>query len=234
MADILELYVNEIKNAFGDNLRSVVLYGSKAGGEDTGKHSDYNLLVIVENIILERMALLTPSTKKWVKSGNRPPMIFTAAEFVNSSDVFPVEFLDMKDRHKLLYGRDYLSEIKVDDANLRHECEFDLKSKLLTLRQSFIMLRDRPKEIKALLIGSVSSFLVIFRHVAKLLGAEMPANKIDSLNILSQKAGIKQDVFKNVHDMKRGDKSALNLAPEKLMEEYLREIENIIKVMDKL
>jgi len=61
-------------------------------------------------------------------------MIFTVSEFLSSDDVFPIEYLDMKDGHKLLYGRDFLSEINVSDANLRHECEFDLRSKLLKLR----------------------------------------------------------------------------------------------------
>jgi len=37
MADILETYVNEVKSAFGDNLKAIVLYGSKASGEDAKK-----------------------------------------------------------------------------------------------------------------------------------------------------------------------------------------------------
>ena len=234
MADILDSYVNEIKNSFGANLKAAILYGSKASGEDSKENSDHNLLVIVETIDYAQMALLAPATRKWVKDGNPPPHIFTVLEFKGSTDVFPIEFLDMKEVHKLLYGEDLLSELNISRVHLRHECEYNLRSKLLILRQSYIALNGKPKELRALLIDSDINFSCAVQAHAGLLGEKMPAKKIDSLGILSQKIDLKTDVFMNIYNMKHGDKGALKIGPEKLIEEYMTEIEKVIKVVDGL
>jgi predicted nucleotidyltransferase len=234
MADILESYLNEIKNSFGANLKAAILYGSKASGEDSKDNSDHNLLVILEKIDYAQMAGLAPATKRWIKEGNPPPHIFTCEEFLGSTDVFPIEFLDMKETHKLFYGEDFLSELNINRTHLRHECEYNLRSNLLKLRQSYIALNGKPREIRALLIDSISAFLVLFKHAAGLLGEQIPAKKIDSLPILSQKIGLKTNSFMNIYNMKHGDKAPLKLEPEKLIEEYMTEIEKVIKVVDGL
>lgn len=234
MADILEYYTQEIKNVFGGQLKSIVLYGSKASGEDVKTHSDHNILVIVESISSDKLALLSHATNKWVKAGNPPPMIFTTKELYTSADVFPVEFLDMKDGSKLLAGEDLLSALKVEDPNLKHEIEFDLRSKLLKLRQSYLALHGNNKALRMLLIDSISSFLVIFKHAVALFGRKRPLKKIDSLDILCEVAGLKHDVFKTIYEMKHGNKEALKISPEALMGEYMEGIEKIIEAVDSL
>jgi len=185
MSNILENYTQEIIKAFGEELKSVVLYGSKASGEDVKSHSDANVLVISENITLANLTKLSPATKKWAKAGNPPPVIFTAEEFFNSADVFPIEFLDMKDNSKLLFGQDFLTSLPVEKSNIRHQIEFDLRSKLLKLRQGYLSLHGNDKAVQALLIDSISSTLAVFRQTASLLGKERPLKKIDSPDILT-------------------------------------------------
>jgi predicted nucleotidyltransferase len=234
MQDILEYFTQEIKNVFGDRLKAIVLYGSKASGEDAKINSDHNILVIVDKITLDKLALLAPATKKWAKAGNPPPMIFTTEEFATSTDVFPVEFLDMKDGSKLLAGEDILLPIKVEESNLRHEIEFDLRSKLLKLRQGYLVLHGDAKALRMLLLDSISSILVIFRHAVALFGRKRPLKKIDSLDILSEISGLKRDVFVTIYDMKHGNKEALKKKPDALMREYMEGIEKIIKTIDSL
>ena len=136
MEEKLQAMVGKIKEAFGDQLKSVMLYGSKANGDIGGKCSDYNTLVDSNDASFVNQQKLAPLTADWIKAGSPPPQVFSARMFDKSNDVFPIEFLDMKAHHKVLYGDDPLQGVKVDMSNLRHQCEFELKGKLLALRQA--------------------------------------------------------------------------------------------------
>ena len=233
MADILNRFVEEVTVILGLNLKSVVLYGSRASGEDTKKHSDYNLLLILGDIKFGDLKALNKMIKFWIKGGNRPPLLFTMARLEKSADVFPIEFLDMKDNHKVLFGEDPFENLEIKNTHLRHECEFELKGKLLKLQQGYIVSRNKS-DIRNLLIGSITTFLVLFRHIVRLFNEVPPAKRLDALNILSSKTGMNPSVFITIFNMKQGVKDALKLDPEPIMEEYLKEIEKMVDVIDDL
>ena len=56
-------------------------------------------------------------------------------EVYNSADCFPIEFHDMKERRRVLYGLDVIADLKFDMRNYRTQVEHELRSKLLRLRQ---------------------------------------------------------------------------------------------------
>ena len=55
------------------------------------------------------------------------PVFFTEDYIIRSTDVFPIEFLDMKENHVTLYGKDLFEAIAVDTKNLRFQCEQEIK-----------------------------------------------------------------------------------------------------------
>ncbi len=57
----------EIKTAAGANLVSFVLYGSAAGGEYHGGHSDLNLLGVFNRLDADALARLHPVVDLWTR-----------------------------------------------------------------------------------------------------------------------------------------------------------------------
>ena len=45
---IVKQFIEQIRNALGDRVKEIVLFGSHARG-DAGKHSDYDILLVVDN-----------------------------------------------------------------------------------------------------------------------------------------------------------------------------------------
>jgi len=230
--DLHSMFTDAITKAYGRNLRSIILYGSMAKGEESGKHSDYNLLIILEKVGFEDLRALKGSMAEWLRAGNHPPLLFARSVFEKSTDVFPIEFLDIKDNRRVLYGEDPFSGLAILDTNLRHECEFELKSKLLKLRQGYMSCHDNPRQIEHLMSGSISPVLTVFRHVLRLLGKVPPARKRDALPMLAEFAGVDAAVFEAVLNIKHGDKKAAGNDMSSLMCDYLREIEKVISVVD--
>ncbi|MCS7151589.1 MAG: nucleotidyltransferase domain-containing protein [Endomicrobia bacterium] len=232
MQKIIENFIQELKNTIGTKLKSVILYGSKASQEDT-KYSDYNILIIIEELKFDNLKLLVKPFHKWLKEKNTPPLVFDTKMFYSSIDVFPIEFLDIKQNHKVLYGDDPFENLEIDLKNLRHECEFELKSKLLKLRQAYIITKGNKRKIKRLLIDTISTFLVLFKSVLHLVGKTPPVKKVEVLNMIKDFIDIDVEPFEKILHLKQNIKEAKKYDVEELFEKYVEQIEKIISYVDK-
>ena len=134
----LDTLVENLRAAHGDNLASIVLYGSVAAGDHVEQHSDHNLLIALNRIASEDLRLSQNALRDWLKSGQPPPVYFTVKELSRAADVFPIEFLQMEKARRILYGRDPFEFVEISQANLRHQTEYELGTKLIQLRRLYI------------------------------------------------------------------------------------------------
>src|SRR5215208_4823053 len=134
MAMTLDDLVTQLSAAYGTTLKSVILYGSTVAGEHIAKKSDYNVLCVLDAVPLDRLAAVGAVLRAWGEAGNPPPMTFTSAEWRSSSDVFPMEYADILDRHRVLFGDDATEGIQVSRTDLRLQLEQQALGKLLHLR----------------------------------------------------------------------------------------------------
>lgn len=162
--------VNEFKEALSDNLLSIIKFGAEGRPENT--------LIVVEKLEFEELGKIKPLISNCSKD-NIVPLIFTKNELINSSDVFPLELLDIIYPHEVLYGKDVLKEVKLDKKNVRRQVEFELRSKLVHLRENYLMLKD-DKELNALLKSAVPTLMPLFYGLLFLKGKRIPDN-LDSL-----------------------------------------------------
>src|SRR5512140_3929211 len=106
-------FVNNLKQAAGANLECVALFGSGASGEFHADYSDINMLCVVGELSAAVLAKLAPAIVSWTKSKFPAPLIFSRAELEGSADVFAIEMLDVRQRHRILYGEDIFSSMNV-------------------------------------------------------------------------------------------------------------------------
>jgi predicted nucleotidyltransferase len=200
----LDELVAQLQKAFGDGLRAVVLYGSAAAGELLDKRSDYNVLVIADALdmgVLDREAAIA---RAWAEAGNPPPLTLTAAEWRSSADVFAMEYADILERHKVLYGTPPFDGIDVNRDHLRLQLEREAMGKLLQLRQGIIASGGERKRQSELLAESLSTFMVLFRALMRLHG-EVPSTDYERLCAqVTARSGIDTGPFVRVVQHARG------------------------------
>src|SRR5438270_7779507 len=109
----LRAFIDDLRSTHAKNLVSVVLYGSAATGEKSARHPDYNLLVVLEKIGPTDLKNAQGAVREWAKLGHNVPVYFTADEMRNATDVFPIEFNQMKRARKVLFGQDVLDGIEI-------------------------------------------------------------------------------------------------------------------------
>jgi hypothetical protein len=227
-----EKLVEELKQACPAGLKSVILYGSAAAGDRVEKKSDYNVLVVTEDLDIGTLNALSKTATAWSKSGNPAPMLFTEARLAQATDVFPIELLDIRECHTVLYGEDLAQELEIDTKNLRLEIEHELRGTLIRLRQSYLLTQGKPKAVVDLMTGSLSTFLVLFRAALRLFEDQVPQKKVEALEKLSTHLAFEVSVFQTVQNLKDGSVKGKDLSVEELFKNYLKTIECVIDAVD--
>lgn len=220
----MQKYLNEFSQALnsslGENLIAVILYGSAVKGENIPKQSDVNIMVVLSELTLEKLS----SVEKIISRGQRKAKInsvfWTEEELKNSADVFPVEFLDIKEKYRILYGKDIFSGITINTKNLRHQLEFELRSKLLRLRNEWLNLKGSKALLFDFLTRAGTSFLHLFNYAQKLSN--------DKLN------GSLAEPFRRCIGLKKKEIKLGRAELEKLYNEIHYSVTKIISIINEL
>lgn len=229
----LDDLVAQLRAAYGGALRAVVLYGSAAAGEHRAGRSDYNVLVVVESIGMAQLRAVAATARAWGEAGHPPPLTLTVAEWLSSADVFPMEYADVLERHRALHGALPLEGITVSPLELRREVEQQVLGKLLQLRQGIVASGGVPKRQLELLEASLSTLMVIFRGVVRLLG-ESPAAEYEGLvGRVASAAAFDPGPFVRVIRHARGTEKLAPEAAEGILAAYLEALGALVAYVDR-
>jgi predicted nucleotidyltransferase len=147
-----------LKTAFGERLVSVILYGSAAMGDRLDRISDLNVLCVLDRIATAELAKSEPVFRWWMERGNPAPLLLTAEEVSTSTDCFPMEYHDMREQRRVLYGSDVIANLHVENSAYRAQVEHELRAKQIRLRQKSAELLTQGDRLLKLLTHSVSTF----------------------------------------------------------------------------
>ena len=172
--------------------------------------------------------------REWHKLGHPVPVYFTVSELQNAADVFPIEFHQMEAARKVLYGKDVLANVKISDAYLRHQVEYELRSKLILLRRQYIPASESVEGLKRLMAESFSSFATLFRAVLLLAGVEPPTKKHEVVALTVQQYGLDGVTFEKVFNIREKNfaETLDEVSANRLFADYMEQIEHVIDAVD--
>jgi len=170
----------------------------------------------------------------WREQGSPSPLLLSEQEVETSTDCFAIEFSDMKRQHQVLAGKDVISQLVVDQRYYRAQVEHDLRAKLLRLRQKAPAMFSDADLLRRLLLDSMSTFCVLFRHALLLHGAEGPATKRDVIARASERFGFDAAPFDKLLAIREQKLKAREVEPVALLGSYLDAIGVVIQAVDGL
>jgi hypothetical protein len=231
----LQSLVDDLIAAHAENLTSVTLYGSTAVENSSDNPARHNVLVVLQRIAVEDLRRSVGPLISWTKAGQPSPVMFSIDELQGAADVFPIEFLQMRKARRVLHGSDPLQLVEASDANLRHQLEYELRTKFLQLRRLYFSAAPSPDKLVKLMIDSLSSFAALFRAVLMLQGKEVPVAKRDAIHATAQELSLSTEPFDRVLELRGSTRAKLaeNEANE-LFAAYLTEIERVIAAVDQI
>jgi hypothetical protein len=188
--------VARMKEFAGENLESIILYGSAARGDFKEGHSDLNVLCVLRSVATRELTRVAPVVHWWCRDQNEPaPLFFTAEELRQSADVFSIELLDIQQSRRVLYGADVVAGIVVPMNLHRVQVEHDLRTLLLKLRQHFLLNGQKESELRAAAAKSSSSVFSLLRHALIAFGEEPPATAHEVFARIAALTGVDAEAF---------------------------------------
>ena len=200
-------WAKELKQELGANLASVILYGSTVRGEYVRARSDLNLMLVFKKIDWEHITAVGKMMPRKVRK-QAPQLVFwTAEELANAWDVFPLEFEDIMEHHRCILGNDPFSKREVDTKRMRDQLEFELRSKLLNVRNTWLSLRRDKYALEMFLVKAGNSFDYLIRKAEAAFGKKMmvPSDMFEKIKRVKNKEirlkrGELQRLFHQLHE----------------------------------
>ena len=229
---IVDEFVKRVREAGGANVESVILFGSAVAGDFHEGLSNLNLLCVLRDSSFQSLQALTPVAKWWDKQRQPPPLCMTRQEIERSTDVFTIELLDMKQHHRVLFGADVLNGLQIPMDLHRVQVEYELREKLLLLRQHVLVASDNDSRLWDILLHSVPSFSTLFRHVLIALGDSSQATRRNAVTALAQRLGFDDSAVLQVLDVREKKIDRKDIDIKDLVGRYLAAVERVTTAVD--
>jgi len=162
-------FIPVLIESFGQDLKAVILYGSAARDSYIKGVSDVNILILTGSPHPDIIIHLGKKSARLIQKQRLSLHFLTEREFMNSSDVFPMEYYDIKKDHLLLWGDDLLDRLSLTPENLRHQVEERLRGSVNALRQALLASQGKNKPLAEVLINWYGSQAALFRGILRLL-----------------------------------------------------------------
>jgi hypothetical protein len=229
----LDELVQKLKAAAADNLKAVILYGSAATEEFHARHSDLNVLCLVDRADAAHLEALHGPVEWWIRRGQRPPLVFTLEELRRSADIFTIELLDMKSRHRILFGENVLAGIDVPLHYHSIQVERELRTGWLRLRQAILAAPKKPKVYLEIMVSSFSAFAALFRHALIALGESPAETKREAIDRIAKFSGADPAGFQTILGLREGKARGRDIDVEKTLNQYFSFVEAVTDKFDK-
>ena len=167
---LLQTYVKDVKGVFGVQLEGMLLYGSAVRGEFLPGRSNLNILLLVSSYDSAVRKQYNELHRRRSKEQIVVPLFLTEEELHTSAAVFPLEFLEIQEQHRVLGGHDPFIGFHVKTDRLRDAVVQGLTSNVLRLRQRYVEGGGSDDATLILLPLSITSIIPLLRGVQRLIG----------------------------------------------------------------
>jgi hypothetical protein len=155
--------LHDLQHIFGERLQAFVAYGDANAAPAPS-------LALVRTISADDLNRCAARVSSWHRAGCATPLMLTPDEFAGSLDAFPIEYGEILDTHRVLFGADPFGGLAIRDEDLRRACETQVKSHLVHLRENYLECGGRPAEVAAFVADSAPAFALLLRRLARLDG----------------------------------------------------------------
>ncbi|MFC1666465.1 hypothetical protein ACFL0P_01145 [Candidatus Omnitrophota bacterium] len=232
--ELIKPYLEHLLDIHKENIVSIILYGSATGKFYVPKHSDINLMVVFKELEFAELKSSLKVINQGISKKICAPLFLSLKHIETSKDVFPIEFLEIKENNILLYGKDLFKDIGIDQTHTRLFCEREIKGKLIRMREAYLEVGLKRKGIEALMKESMYSLMPTFRALIRIKGNEPSVDKEDILRDLGALYGLDKDVFTAILKDKMNDEKIAGQDVEIFFEKYINEIKTLALAVDKL
>lgn len=232
--EIFNEFVSDYKAIYGDELVSIILYGSAAGSDYIPGRSDINFMIVLTEDGIKDLERSFRLVKKWRKKNVAVPLFLTERYIETSMDVYPIEYLNFKRRYITVYGKDILKGLSFDKKFLRLQAEREIKGKLLLLREAYLGSEGKKAALTAIINQSINAFMAIFNALLFIKDIDIPEGARSLIIALCNAFDLENSIFMKLIHIREGKIKPDNKDLNRIFKDYLNEIRKLSRIVDEL
>lgn len=178
----LQSFLDSARDALGDTLVSAALFGSAAEGRLRAT-SDVNLILVLSAFDARRIDLLRGALRAAHATLNLSVMFILEGELAAATEAFAVKFADIRERHKILYGRELFAALVPDRTAVLSLLRQILLNFVLRSRERYAMVSLREEQLALLVADAAGPLRSAAGLILELSGrkAETPRLALETL-----------------------------------------------------
>jgi hypothetical protein len=223
-----------VRTALGQEWLATYLHGSVLTQGFDARRSKVNVLVVARALPTETLDALVRALPETRTPPQIEPLFMSQRQIEKSLDVFPIEWLEIQERHLLLEGHDVLATMEVPRTYLRLQLEHELRGKFLQLRQAYLLHGRHPEALEPVLEGSASSFATLFRTLLRLRGESPPADTPRVIERISDLFKLEPEALLGAYMVRYGSRRYRGNELITLYRKFLVEMERLVAAIDEL
>lgn len=223
-----------VRTALGHEFLAAYLHGSVLTQGFQERRSRIDVLVVARALGLDVLDALASAIPTDRKAPHFSPLFLTQWQIEKSLDVFPIEWVDIKERHLLIEGHDVLGGFEVPRSNLRLQLEQELREKLITLRQAYLANAKRPARLQEVLTAAASSLATLCRTLLRLRGESPPAHTPHVIERVADLFELRAEGLLAAHLVRYGEGQHKSSELLDLYRRFLVEVERLVEKIDEL
>ena len=236
----LDVFIKELTEIFGNRLKSVFIYGSTAKLADSELCDNVNLMVITDVLAGDDLKKVSAVTKKWCggslfdRSRNPEPVFMGEEEWANSADVYAMEYADIKENHRVVYGEDPVCYINVTGENLRLQCERETKNLLMRFRSHYLLFANDYRKLQTSIVPVIKSCNAIFKTVLRLKGIAIPSSPYEVLDKIHDLTPVDKDFYEKLLCRKEKHCKMNRKETYEIADKTVQELDKLLKYINNL
>jgi predicted nucleotidyltransferase len=161
----------------GDRLVGASLYGSAASGEFLPALSDVNVAFVFSAMGARELEALRKIHRRWERGRVTRPLLLTREGLRRSLDVYPLEFLLIRESRVTLHGEDCFAGIEIERGALRAAVERVLRGQELALAWTYVALTSTPSGARHWAARAGTAMAASASGLLYLAGQAIPATR---------------------------------------------------------
>lgn len=219
---------------FGEDLISLILYGSGAGEDYVPGKSDINFLIILTEQGIDGLECALDTVRRWRKRSVAIPLFMTSSYLAGAQDAYPIEFLNMKRRYRVVFGADVLAPLAFDPQHVRLQLERELRAKIIHLRSGYLAAEGSARRLRELIGVSLTAFISLFGAMLYLKGVEIPAGKREIIAAAGAALGFDTAIFLKSEEIRRKTDRFSSAEVRTIFLDYMKKVRRLCEIIDKM
>ncbi len=172
--DHVRTFCEKAQAVLGGDLASLTVVGSCLTDDFIPGKSDINTVLVLGRQSLDALDALARIARSMGRKRMAVPLLMTPAYIERSRDVFGIEFLDLQLIHKTVLGDDPFTDLIFGKADVRLQCERELKATLIRLRQGYMAAAGNRRLIRDILASAAGALVPLLRALLWLKDMDRP------------------------------------------------------------